>query len=173
MEAVYFYSAISGTNGCLSGTLLLRRLYEGSLSDAKPNFDKAIRLYTGRRSPFGGGPEDSRIKLAYVLWQLGEVDAANVLLDEAETALKHAIKKGNESGYQYYLLAQAECTRGNRSEALQWLQEAFNSGLIIIRLVEMDPILGDLRNDQRFKKMTTDFKARVAKMREQMGNNDR
>jgi hypothetical protein len=110
--------------------------------------------------------------LAYALWQLGEIEPANVLLKEASNAIKRAIKDGDERGDQFTWLAEAECIRGNRSEALRWQQKAFDSGFVIIRMVEMDPLLADLRDDPQFKKMTADFKVRIARMRERVEKDD-
>ncbi len=145
---------------------------EGNLSEARQHLAKAVELYEGRRSLLGG-PRDCQVQLAYVLWQLGEIEAANVLLDEASNAIKRAIKDGNEEGEQFYWLAQAECIRGNRTEALRWLQKALDSDFVVIRVVEMDPLLADLRDDPQFKEMTADFKARIANMRERVEKNDR
>jgi serine/threonine protein kinase/tetratricopeptide (TPR) repeat protein len=145
---------------------------EGNLSEARQHLAKAVELYEDRWSILGG-LHDCQVQLAYVLWQLGEIEAANVLLDEASNAIKRAIKDGDERGEQFNWLAQAECIRGNRSEALRWLQKAFDSGFIIIRMVEMDPLLTDLRDDPQFKETTADFKARIANMRERVEKDDR
>ncbi len=145
---------------------------EGNLSEARQHLAKAVELYEGRWSIFGG-PHDCQVQLAYVLWQLGEIEAAKVLLDEASNAIKRRIKDGDERGEQFYWLAQAECIRGNRSEALRWLQKAFDSGFVIIRVVEGDPLLADLRDDPQFKEMTADLKTRIANMRERVEKNNR
>jgi serine/threonine protein kinase/Flp pilus assembly protein TadD len=146
-------------------------IMEGNLSDARLYFDKAIESHVGIQSPFYGTHE-SHVKLAWVLGQLGESDAADVLLDEASNAVRDAVKNGDENSYQFYLLAEAECIRGNRSGALQWLQKAFDSGFIVLRLVETDPLLADLRDDRQFKEMTADFRARIAKKRERVEDNN-
>ena len=146
-------------------------IMEGNLSEARQHLAKAVDMYESQYTRFSELP-GSQVKLAYVLWQLGEIEAANVLIDEASNALKRAIKNGNEYGHQFYLLAQADCIRGNRSEALRWLQLAFKSGVTFIRLVEMNPLLEDLRETQQFMEIVADMKARRAEMRERVEKND-
>jgi len=148
-------------------------IMEGNLSDAGLHLGKAVEMCEGKPSNFLFGRELSQVKLAYGLWQLGDIEAANALLDESSNALRNGIKNGNEGSYQFYLLAEIENIRDNRSKALQWLQKAFDSGFIVIRLVEMDPLLADLHDDPEFKEMTADFRARIAKMRERVENSDR
>jgi tetratricopeptide (TPR) repeat protein len=173
-DAISFYLKFAPDNPFLHHWLGIIDIMEGNLSDARLRLDKAAGLSTDRRSPFdAGGREDIQVKLAWVLWQQGEIDAANVLLDEASETLEDEIKNGNENSIQFLVLAEAECIRGNRSKAFRWLREAFDSGFVIIRLVETDPLLGDLRDDPEFKEMTADFRARIAKMRERVENSDR
>jgi tetratricopeptide (TPR) repeat protein len=147
-------------------------IMEGNLPEARQHLAKAVKFRKGRQSPYSG-LQDSQVKLAYVLWQLGEIDAANDLLDEASNVLEDAIKNGKDVIFGFHVLAQAECIRGNRSEALRWLQKAFDSGFVVIRVVEIDPLLADLHDDPQFKEMTADFKARIASMRERVEKNDR
>jgi serine/threonine protein kinase/Tfp pilus assembly protein PilF len=137
---------------------------KGNLFEARPHLEKAIEL-AGFHNALVGGVQDSRVKLAYVLWQLSEIEAAKVLLDDASSALKASIKDGDENTYQFCLLAEAECIRGNRAEALRWLQEGFNIGFLFIRAIEMDPLLADLHDEPQFKQMVADFRTRIPKMR--------
>lgn len=147
-------------------------IMENDLEDAGLHFEKAIESYEFQLSYYGGSVIDGQTWLAYVRWQQGDTATALELLDEASKTLKSKIEEGHESSYNYYLLAQGACIRGDRAEALQWLKEAYDRGFVFIRMVERDQLLADLRDDPSFKNMTSNFRARIVRMRERIDKND-
>jgi non-specific serine/threonine protein kinase len=141
------------------------------LPEARVFLEKAIENAEWRQSVFFG-PREVQATLAWVLLQLGEVDASNAWLDKMLTTLTVEIENGRTDTYVYYRYAQINSIKGNRSEALRWLKKAFDSGFLVIRMVESDPIFDDLHDDSRYEKMTAEFIARMTKMREQVEDND-
>ena len=70
-------------------------------------------------------------------------------------------------------MAEAESVRGDRSAALRWMREAFESGGVILRLAELDPVLADLRGDPQYQKMAADHRTRLTEMRERVQSSER
>jgi hypothetical protein len=147
-------------------------LTAGNLSDARLHFEKAVELGKEKPIPFFGS-QQSAIYLAWILFGQGEINTANEMLDETSTAIHRDIENGNELVFQFYFLAEAESVRGNRSEAFRWMQRAFDSGGVILRLAELDPVLADLRGDPKYQKMMANYRTRVIKMRERVKSVDR
>ena len=141
----------------------------GNLPDARQHFEKAVELDEMQPGSFFGS-QQSPIFLAWVLLQQGEINTANEILDETSAAILRAIENGNELGFLLYFLAEVEAVRGNRSETLMRMQEAFDSGGVILSLAELDPVLADLRGDPQYQKMARDYRRRITEMHERVAN---
>jgi len=53
----------------------------------------------------------------------------------------------------------------NKEEPLRWLQKALDSGMTGYRYYSRYPLLENIRDDKRFKRIMDDAKAKVAEMR--------
>jgi hypothetical protein len=74
------------------------------------------------------------------------------------------INNGDEEFNAPYILAEINAAMGNREEALKWLRTAIDNGWRLYRISLADPLLENLRNEDKFKRMMADLKDKVASM---------
>lgn len=78
---------------------------------------------------------------------------------------ERALEQGNETSDVLYGLAEDNVMQGNKAGAYKWLQKAIDAGWRNYRWAEIDPLLENMRNEDRFKQMIADVKAKVDEMR--------
>jgi TolB-like protein/Tfp pilus assembly protein PilF len=97
-----------------------------------------------------------RHRLAYIKWQQGEKEIAQELFNE-QIRLDMEQQQGLRGygawreGSYYYDLGVVNAYLGNTEESILWLDSAANKGFFNIGIVENDPLLDDIRKDQRFQ----------------------
>ncbi len=64
-----------------------------------------------------------------------------------------------------YQLAAIHAIRGKKDGAYEWLEQAIDAGWRWHRIGVRDPLLANLRHDERFHRMMDDVKAQVDSMR--------
>jgi protein kinase/serine/threonine-protein kinase len=101
---------------------------------------------------------------AWLLYKNNEKEKAlsifrNVIKESEET-----IKSGNEEFNSPYILSEIYAVMGNREESLKWLQTSIDNGWRLYRISLIDPLLENIRNEEKFKRMMTDLKEKVAAM---------
>lgn len=79
-----------------------------------------------------------------------------------------SLKQGNESFDIPYDLARVSAIQGNTAEGCAWLQKAIDAGWRFYSLGEVDPLLENLRGDERYKRMMVDVKSKVEEMRKRI-----
>jgi hypothetical protein len=87
-----------------------------------------------------------------VLWDDNRAEAQQ-RLEQSISLDRERLDRGDESSIPRYDLAAANAIRGNEDEAYRWLQSASEAGWRTYRLAMRDPLLLNLRDDQRFKQM--------------------
>jgi hypothetical protein len=81
---------------------------------------------------------------------------------------RKAIEKGNESPELPYNIAAINSIQGKREEAYRWLEKTIDAGWRGYDWSLRDPLLENLHNDDRFKKMMEKVKAMVDEMRKRV-----
>jgi len=103
--------------------------------------------------------------LGYIYWKTGRKDEARKMFARALRNSERALAQGNEFPGLLYDLARISALQGNKAEAYTWLQKAIDAGWRFYRLAEIDPLMEDLRTEDRYKQMMADVKAKVDEMR--------
>ena len=103
--------------------------------------------------------------LGYVYWKTGRKDQARRMFARSVRSDEKELEQGNENPYIPYSMADGYAMQGNKAEAYRWLQKAIAAGWRNYRWTEIDPLLENMRNEDRFKEMMADVKTRVEEMR--------
>jgi TolB-like protein len=94
---------------------------------------------------------------AFFLWRHGEKVKANAMFDQAIEFLTKLIEAGLTRGdYPYLFLSQIYSLKGNQENAIQYLSkigDSFPTEKWVIVNMEYDPLLENIRSDERFQKI--------------------
>ncbi len=154
---------------------LAKEYYERSMK-ANPSFETDpftisgiglghILLKEGKQNVQGSKTRRRPDPLGLVETPYGE---AQRLLNHARTLLQKQIEKGDASFYPLQNLASISAIEGNRKEANAWLQKAIGAGMSNYYLAQRDPWLENLRNDEQYKQIMAQFKAKLDAMRKKV-----
>ena len=105
------------------------------------------------------------IELGYIYWKAGRKDEARKLFQENLDWLQKRLEQGDESNDIGFSMAAIYAVQGDKEEALRWLQKAVDAGYRYYRYLSRYPLLENIRDDERFKRIIDDIKAKVAEMR--------
>ena len=128
----------------------LAELFSGHYQKAQEYFQK-----------IGGQP----IQLGYIYWKAGRKDEARKLFQGNLDRLQKRLEQGDDSSDTRFSVAAIYAVQGNKDEALKWLQKAVDAGYRSYRYLSRYPLLENIRDDERFKRIIADTKAKVAEMR--------
>jgi TolB-like protein/Flp pilus assembly protein TadD len=103
--------------------------------------------------------------LSYTYLRTGKKAEAAKIFRSAPAPLLKELKAGNESFLLPYNLAVLNAVQKNTGEGLNWFEKAITAGWIDYRWIEIDPLLDNLRHEQRFQKITGMIKAEVEEQR--------
>jgi len=152
---------VVGLNAIGDAELFLR-----NFAEAKQHYEKAIakissrwNVYTGRCNTTG---------LGYIFWKMGQHDEARKMFSQSLKLDREELDQGSEWYILPYDLAAINAVQGNKTEAYKWLQKAIDAGWRTYRLGLIDPLLENLRNDEQFKQMMSQLKAKVDEMRKRV-----
>ena len=109
----------------------------------------------------GGEP----VELGYIYWGGGRKDEARKLFQRNLDRFQKQLEQGDESSGLLFNMAAIYAILGNKDEALKWLQKAVDAGYRYYRYISRYPLFENIRDDERFKKIIADTKAKVAEMR--------
>jgi protein kinase/serine/threonine-protein kinase len=70
-------------------------------------------------------------------------------------------------------MAAIYAVQGNKDEALRWLQKAVDAGIRYYRYISRYPLLENIRDDERFKRIINEIKAKVAEMRRRVERSEK
>jgi TolB-like protein/Tfp pilus assembly protein PilF len=110
----------------------------------------------------GGDPS---VELGYLYWKTGRKDEARELFQGILDRLQKRLEQGDESSGIRFYTAAIYAVRGNKEEALKWLQKAVDAGWLYYRYLSRHPLFENVRDDDRFKRIGDDIKAKVAEIR--------
>jgi TolB-like protein/Tfp pilus assembly protein PilF/predicted Ser/Thr protein kinase len=103
--------------------------------------------------------------LGYIYMKTGRKDQAGKLLARSLRRDKEELEKDNESYWIPFDLAEINSIQNNKVESCRWLERAINAGWRDYRSAEIDPLLENIRSEDRFNQMLADVKAKVEEMR--------
>ncbi len=119
-------------------------LFAGDLESAAAHFETALQV--------GGGFEDyARLRMAQLQWLAGEQNSAESLLIQVQDNALQAIGNGHEGWFHRWNMAIVSALRGNLDEALDWYEEAVESGRRRFEWDEQEPAFQPLRDEPRFE----------------------
>ena len=105
------------------------------------------------------------IELGYIYWKAGRKDEAKKLFQGNLDRLQKRLEQGDESNGIGFSIGAIYAVQGNKEEALRWLQKAVDAGWRDYRYILRYPLLENIRDDERFKRIIDDIKAKIAEMR--------
>jgi len=113
------------------------------------------------------------VELGYIYWKAGRKDEAKKLFQENLDWLQKRLEQGDESNDIGSSMAAIYAVQGNKEEALKWLQKAVDTGWRFYQYALRYPLFENIRNDDRFKRIVNEMKAKVAEMRRRVGQSER
>ncbi len=106
--------------------------------------------------------------LGYVYWKTGRQDEARKMFGRSLKLDEKELEQGNERHGIPYDLAEIYAIQGNKAEAYKWLQKAIDAGWRSYREAMTDPLLENLRSEDKFKQMMANVKSNVDEMRKRV-----
>jgi TolB-like protein len=116
--------------------------------------------------------ESFRTLYGFLLMKQGDSPQAQQLLDKSLAAAQRNLRDGSEVPELRMEIAAIHTLRGNKAEALKWIEEAYRSGWRLYREADRDPLLADLRNEPAFRDFVKRMEHDVAEMRRRIDVND-
>ena len=104
-------------------------------------------------------------ELGYIYWKAGRKAEARELFRRFQDLFHLRVEQGDEDHFIRFCMAAICAVQGNKEEALEWLEKAVDAGWLDYSYASRYPLLENIRNDARFKRIMDDTKARVAEMR--------
>jgi serine/threonine protein kinase/tetratricopeptide (TPR) repeat protein len=105
------------------------------------------------------------VELGYIYWKAGRKDEAKKLFQGNLDVLQKRLEQGDE-GYDIgFSMAAIYAVQGNKEEALRWLEKAIDLGWRDYKYASRCPLFENIRDDERFKRIMDETKAKVAEMR--------
>jgi protein kinase/serine/threonine-protein kinase len=105
------------------------------------------------------------IELGYIYWKAGRKDEARKLFQENLDRLQKRLEQGDEGNDTPFSMAAIYAVQGDKEEALRWLEKAVDAGWRYYNYASRYPLLENIRDDGRFKRIIDETKAKVAEMR--------
>jgi len=81
------------------------------------------------------------------------------------------LEQGDESSGLLFSMAAIYAIQENKEDALKWLQKAVDNEWRYDRYISKYPLLENIRDDERFKQIIADTKAKAAERRRRLNNN--
>jgi len=138
-------------------------LYSGNLSQAKHYYERAMELCSSEMRGVTYIVATSNV--GYIHWKTGHREEAQKLFGQALEFAESFLKEGGESRQVPYYVAGINAVQGNKEEAYAWLERAIDAGWRDYRLGILDPLMENLRNDERYKLMMATVKGMIDQMR--------
>lgn len=142
------------------------QLTMGNLAEAKKYYESAVKADSLVRSTVTG--KLPLVGLGYIMWKEGNRDEAHKVFTQIVVHTKKDLGEGNENFSLPLDIAYINAIEGKKEEAYKWLQKAVNRGWRLYNWAQMDPLLENLRNDEKFKSIITYMQSDVDRMRERL-----
>lgn len=158
-------AALAPQNPEVQSTLDHMAFFAGA-ADARERIDRAMATGPGGRSGFSAlSPRTLR---AFLWLQAGDRAQAQPLIAAALKQNADAIAAGDRSSWTQYENAALHLMQGNAAAALEWLEQAVNSGFNDPYLLTLSPIFAPLRRDPRFLQLIDRMQRSLGEMRQRI-----
>jgi len=151
--------------------------YAGQIANFTGNFFEAKQYYQRAMAHYASIETNPRayspIGMGHIFWKEGNQHEARKLLNLALNPRLKEIEQGNEDIYTLYGTAAIYAIQNHKAEAYKWLQKAIEAGWRDYRINLRDPWFENLRNDDQFKQMMAQVKAKVDEMRKRVEEMDK
>jgi TolB-like protein len=134
--------------------------------DAEPLVERLFRRAPGLET----GPllkqESHQVSYAHLLMKRGDRTRANALLANALARAHAALAAGNEHQRVPFEIAAVHALRGEKDQALEWLEKAHAAGYNDYSTVARHPVFESVRPDPRFRNVLGAMQNAITAMRE-------
>ena len=168
MAQIEYYLAFGEYNKAIEQSQTYLSRFPGNLSAWVIEYAALAELFSGHNEKaqeyyqkIGTQP----VELGYIYWRAGRRDEARKLFQENIDRLQKRLEEGAETWGIWASMAAIYAIQGNKEEALRWLEKAVEAGEWDYRFISRYPLLENIRDDARFKRIIADTKAKVAEMR--------
>lgn len=108
------------------------------------------------------------LQLGYVLWEQGERDRAELILNDVAHRAESRATGGSELPFAHLTVAAIHAIRGEPAEALDSFERAYDRGARHYRFLAIDPMFESIRDEERFARVLDRMEADVARMADQV-----
>jgi len=126
-------------------------------AEARQNFERCIEADTEYSSGYIG--------LAYALLKMGRYAEALTIVEKGISRASRLIERGVEWSGVRYDIACGCALQGMKSSALEWLEKAIEAGFRDYHWMQLDPLLENIRCDERFRSLVEKLTAQIEYMR--------
>jgi tetratricopeptide (TPR) repeat protein len=105
------------------------------------------------------------VELGYIYWKAGRREEAKEMFQTRLERLQKQVEQGDEGFGIRFSIATIFAIQGKTEEALGWLEKAFDAGWWQYRYAARYPLLENIRDHERFKRIMNDVKTKVSEMR--------
>ena len=134
-------------------------------SDAEARIERFFQRAPGLTTTHFLKPESYQTAHAHLLMKRGDRTRSLELLAEALQRAQAALADGNEGVRVPIEIAAIHSVRGERGEALEWLERGFTAGYKDYSTLARNPIYESIRGEPRFAQLLEKMQQAVAEMR--------
>ena len=109
---------------------------------------------------------------AYMLLKASDTTNGTALMDEALAAAHKELTEGSELPDVPLEIAAIHAVRGQRLDAIRWLESAYQAGWRLFRELDRDPFFASLRADPDYRRIRQRMEEDVRAMRQRVNIND-
>ena len=147
-------------------TVLAELTYLTGASDAEVRTERFFRSAPGLATTQFLKPESHQTTYAHLLMKRGERARGLELLESAMRVAQAALADGNEAVRVPMEIAAIHAAKGEREQALEWLERGLASGYKDYATLARNPIFENVRGDARFAAVLKKMEQAVAAMRD-------
>jgi DNA-binding winged helix-turn-helix (wHTH) protein/Flp pilus assembly protein TadD len=126
-------------------------LREGEINLFAGDLESAVEDFQAARHTAGGFHDYAGLRVAHIQLLGGDRQSAESLLRQVEASALRAIRNGHEGWFHRWHLAFIHSLLGNQDEAVDWFEQAVNSGRRMYEWDELEPVFQPINDEPRFK----------------------
>lgn len=134
-------------------------LISGNPTLASQFFEQAISVEPAAWHPITG--VNSTTSMGFIFWKMNHKKQAEELFIISQTQDQETLQQGSEWWGIAYDLAALNAIQGFRKEAYKWLEKAIENGFRFYAWAQIDPLLENLREEEKFKNIMKQLKTRL------------
>jgi len=166
---IYLYLSYGEYNKAIEQSQTYLSKFPGNPSTWVIEYSALAELFSGhyeKAQEYYQKIGEQPIELGYIYWKAGRKDEARKLFQGNLDRLQKRLEQGDEGNNIGFSMAAIYAVQGNKEEALRWLEKAVDAGpWRNHNYISRYPLLENIRDDERFKRIIDETKAKVAEMR--------